>query len=157
MFRAPGLALVVAFLPSIAQAESAAGCGAPMAVAVGWSGSGPQAQQLDPVMICSIEGNLGKLRDANPHGVVVVRNGVVVYEKYFSGPDQRWPQQHWGKPLENTSHDIRTKHDLQSITKSVVALLVGVALDRGNILRCPVRCDCWSPGPTSGWRSRIGS
>ena len=133
MFRAPVLALVVAFLPSIGQAEFPAGCGAPIAMEDGWPVSEPQAQQLDPALMCSIEGELDKLKDANPHGVVVVRSGTIVHERYFTGPDQRWPQQHWREPLQNTPHDMRTKHDLQSITKSVVALLVGVALDRGMI------------------------
>jgi CubicO group peptidase (beta-lactamase class C family) len=133
MFRAPALALVVAFLPSTDRAEFPAGCGTPVAMEDGWSVSEPRAQQLDPALICSIEAELEKLKDANPHSVVVVRNGVVVYEKYFTGPDQRWPQQHWGEPLENTPHDVSTKHDVQSITKSVVALLVGVAVDRGII------------------------
>jgi CubicO group peptidase (beta-lactamase class C family) len=133
MLRASTLALVVALLSSIGQAESSSGCGAPIAIEDGWSVSEPQTQQLDPALICSIAGDLEKLRDANPHGVVVVRNGVVVYEKYFTGPDQRWPQQHWKEPLEDTPHEMRTRHDLQSITKSVVALLVGIALDRGLI------------------------
>jgi CubicO group peptidase (beta-lactamase class C family) len=133
MFRAPALALAIAFLPSMARAEFPVGCRTPVAMEDGWSVSEPQAQQLDPALICSIGGELEKLKDAHPHGVVVVRNGVVVYEKYFTGPDQRWPQQHWGEPLENMPHDVSTKHDVQSITKSVVALLVGVALDRGMI------------------------
>ena len=98
-----------------------------------WAVSEPQAQRLDPALICSIERELEKRTDANPHSVVVVRNGAIVYEKYFAGPDQRWPQQHWGEQLQDTPHDLNTKHDLQSITKSVVALLVGAALDRGII------------------------
>ena len=132
MFRAAVLTLVVALLPAIAQGDSS-GCRAPMATEDGWSVSEPQAQQLDPALTCSIGGELEELKDADPHSVVVVRNGVVVYEKYFSGPDQRWPQRHWGEPLEDTTHDLRTKHDLQSITKSVVSLLAGIALDRAMI------------------------
>jgi CubicO group peptidase (beta-lactamase class C family) len=132
MFRAPVLTFVFALLPSIVQADPA-GCGAPMAIEDGWSVSEPHAQQLDPTLTCAIGEELEKLRDADPHSVVIVRNGVVVYEKYFSGPDQRWPQRHWGEPLENTFHDMRTKHDLQSITKSVVSLLAGIALDRALI------------------------
>jgi CubicO group peptidase (beta-lactamase class C family) len=62
-----------------------------------------------------------------------VRNGTLVYETYFTGLDQRWPQQHWDEPATATPHDATTKHDIQSITKSVVALLVGAAIDRGLI------------------------
>lgn len=133
MFRTPILAFVVALFPSIAHAESLAACGAPISIEDGWQVSEPEAQQLNAALICSIGGELEKLKDADPHGIVVVRNGVIVYERYFAGPDQRWPQQHWEEPLENMPHDRRTKHDLQSITKSVVALLVGAAVDRGFI------------------------
>jgi CubicO group peptidase (beta-lactamase class C family) len=133
MFRASPFALAVALLPSIAQAETPPACAAPSAIGDGWSVSEPVAQQLDPALICAVRKNLEELNDANPHGVVIVRNGVVVYEAYFTGPDQRWPQQHWREPLQITPHDARTKHDVQSITKSVVALLVGIAIDRGLI------------------------
>ncbi len=133
MFRASPFALAVALLPSIAQAETSPACAAPSAIGDGWSVSEPVAQQLDPALICAVRKNLEALNDANPHGVVIVRNGVVVYETYFTGPDRRWPQQHWREPLQIESHDARTKHDVQSITKSVVALLVGIAMDRGSI------------------------
>ena len=63
--------------------------------------------------------------------MVVARHGAIVYEAYFPGKDQRWPQKHWKEPLAITNHDASTKHDVQSISKSVVALLVGAALDRG--------------------------
>lgn len=133
MFRLSPLALVVVLLPSMACAESPVRCGAPTTIEDGWVVSEPQAQQLDPASICAMRGELQKRANADPHGVVVVRNGVIVYETYFIGPDQRWPQQHWGEPLASTPHDITTRHDLQSMTKSVVALLVGIALDRGMI------------------------
>jgi len=133
MFRALALALGIGLLPAMVRAELPTGCAAPAAIGDGWPVSEPQAQQLDPAMICAIKDRLENRKDANPHGVVILRNGVVVYETYFAGPDQRWPQQHWREPLENTHHDVATKHDVQSITKSVVALLVGVALDRGLI------------------------
>ena len=63
--------------------------------------------------------------------MVVARHDAIVYEAYFPGEDQRWPQKHWKEPLAITNHDASTKHDVQSISKSVVALLVGAALDRG--------------------------
>jgi CubicO group peptidase (beta-lactamase class C family) len=134
MARAAALAFfVVALTSSLAQAEMSGGCGAPQAIDDGWPVSEPRAQRLDPASICAIAEQLSALKDANPHGVVVARHGSVVYESYFSGPDQRWPQRHWREPLQEAPHDAQTKHDLQSITKSVVALLVGIAVDRGLI------------------------
>lgn len=131
MLRAFILALFAA-LPVMAAAGPLS-CGAPMAIEDGWPVSDPEAQHLDPKLICAIGPELEKLEQAAAHGVVIVRNGAIAYETYFSGPDQRWPQQHWGEPLQNRPHDPRTRHDLQSITKSVVSLLAGIALDRGLI------------------------
>jgi CubicO group peptidase (beta-lactamase class C family) len=130
IFRRSAMAFLFAVLPSIGQA---AGCGAPGALDDGWPVSEPQAQHLDAALICSIDAEVEKLGDADVHGIVVARNGKIVHEAYFAGRDQRWPQQHWGEPLPDTAHDVSTKHDIQSITKSVVALLVGIALDRGMI------------------------
>lgn len=132
-----GRALILAFAFAIsagaALADTPDRCDLPQPMQDGWSVASPQEQGLNPEFICAIGATLHGLKDANPHGVVVVRNRALVYEKYFAGLDQRWPQQHWGQPLVDTPHDAHAKHDLQSITKSVVALLVGAAIDRGMI------------------------
>lgn len=66
--------------------------------------------------------------EANVHAIVVRHHGRLVYERYFRGEDERY-----GEPLGLVSYDASTKHDLRSITKSVVSLLVGIAIDRGWI------------------------
>jgi CubicO group peptidase (beta-lactamase class C family) len=115
----------------MAWAQPSGSCGGPTRLDDGWTLAAPEQEALDPASICAIGPRLGALHEADPHGVVVVRHGALVYEAYFPGGDLRWPEQHWEEPLESLPHDARTKHDLQSITKSVVALLVGIALDRG--------------------------
>lgn len=62
---------------------------------------------------------------AGLHGVAVARRDGVVAEWYGAGPDFSW----------GTSHGVvefgpRTLHDVRSVTKSVVALLYGIALTR---------------------------
>jgi CubicO group peptidase (beta-lactamase class C family) len=92
----------------------------------GWPVSPPAQQGLDPQLICSIGPVLAKATEADPHGVVVIRHGVLVYEAYFTGEDMRgWT------PLGVVPHDANTLHNIESITKGVVALLVGIAFDRG--------------------------
>jgi len=59
----------------------------------------------------------------NLHGVVVARGGRIVFERYFEGE-----QNSWGKLLGRTWHGPDTLHNLYSVTKSVVALIYGVAL-----------------------------
>ena len=114
------------FCAAIASARTSADCSTPAAMADGWPVS-PSAQQgLDPQLVCAIGPVLAKLTGADPHGVVVIRHGVLVYEQYFAGEDMRgWTA------VGTVPHDANTVHNIQSITKSVVALLVGIAFDRG--------------------------
>lgn len=64
----------------------------------------------------------------NLHAVLVEREGRLVYEEYFAGEDQRW-----GTPLGRVVFNRETKHDLRSVTKSVVSALLGIALHSGAI------------------------
>jgi CubicO group peptidase (beta-lactamase class C family) len=119
------VAVCALFVTAVAGAEASVDCGAPAAMSDGWQVSPAAQQGLDPQLICSIGPALAKLTAADPHGVVVIRHGVLVYEQYFAGEDVRgWIS------LGVVPHDANTLHNIQSITKSVVALLVGIALDR---------------------------
>ena len=62
------------------------------------------------------------------HSIVVARNGKLVYEIYRTGYDQKW-----GTRLGTVSYKADMPHDVRSISKSVVSLLFGIALDRGLI------------------------
>jgi hypothetical protein len=73
----------------------------------GWSVSSPSDQGLDPALICAIGPRLKDLPEAQPNGVVIVRHGVLVYEQYFAGADQRWPEHRWGEKLPILPHVAR--------------------------------------------------
>jgi len=120
------VAVCALLVTAIAGAETSVDCSAPAAMSDGWPVS-PSAQQgLDPQLICSTGLGLAKLTEADPHGAVVIRHGVLVYEQYFADDDIRgWT------PLGVVPHD--TLHNTRSITKSVVVLLVGIAFDRGSL------------------------
>jgi len=62
------------------------------------------------------------------HGLVVQRGGRVLLERYYSGQD--WS---WGEDLGQVTFGPDTLHDLRSVTKSIVALLYGVALAEGKV------------------------
>lgn len=62
------------------------------------------------------------------HAVLVVRAGKLVLERYYEGPDENW-----GRPLGQVTFGPDTLHDLRSVTKSIVGLVYGIALDRGLV------------------------
>jgi CubicO group peptidase (beta-lactamase class C family) len=62
------------------------------------------------------------------HAVLVSRADALVLERYYEGADASW-----GRPLGLVSFDPETLHDLRSVTKSVVGLIYGIALDRGLV------------------------
>jgi CubicO group peptidase (beta-lactamase class C family) len=63
------------------------------------------------------------------HGVLVQRDGVTLAESYTDGPDRE------AGSLRDAPRrfDAETLHGVRSISKSIVGLLVGVALDEGAI------------------------
>src|SRR5438105_1835620 len=119
-------ALCVVLLTAVARAGTSADCDSPAAMSDDWMVATPAQQGLDPKLICAIGPSLAVLKGADPHGVVVARRGTLVYEQYFDGDDMRG-----STPTFLMPHDANTLHNMESITKSVVALLVGIAFDRG--------------------------
>jgi CubicO group peptidase (beta-lactamase class C family) len=106
--------------------SKAVDCGSPTDLRDGWTVAAPANEGLDPALICGIGPRLEALKEANTHGVVIIRHGRLIYERYFTGRDWRLTT-----PLGDVSFDAGTKHDIRSISKSVTSLLVGIALDRG--------------------------
>lgn len=64
----------------------------------------------------------------NLHSVVVIRGGKLVLERHFKGRDERW-----GYSLGIVEHSPESKHDLRSVSKSIVGLLYGIALHDGKV------------------------
>ena len=115
-------ALCIQLVAAVARASTPAECGAPAVMSDEWPVSPPAQQGLDPELICATGPALAKRTDAAPHGVVVARNGALVYERYFAAAEMYG----YGVP-----YNANTLHDIASITKGVVSLLIGIAFDRG--------------------------
>lgn len=64
----------------------------------------------------------------NLHGLLVVHKERIAFERYLPGHD--WS---WGRPLGRVDFTADTLHDLRSVTKSIVALLYGIALAEGKV------------------------
>ncbi|HEX2476649.1 MAG TPA: serine hydrolase [Lacipirellulaceae bacterium] len=98
-----------------------------------WETASPEDVGFDAAVLCKITQELaaqGPFSAARPnrrnvHAVLVVRHGKLVFEAYAAGKDENW-----GEPLGVVPHDAATKHDVMSISKSVVSLLFGIALER---------------------------
>ncbi len=111
--------------PTLAWGEAAISCGAPLEADGEWPTGSPEEAGLDAAILCSLNETLDKSPDMNVHAVLVVRGGKLVYETYRRGQDYRW-----SLPLGMVTHTPQMQHDVRSISKSVVSLLVGIALDR---------------------------
>lgn len=64
----------------------------------------------------------------NIHSLLIAKDGKLIYENYFSGQDESW-----GSNLGYAKHDIDTLHDIRSISKSVVAACLDIAIQQKKI------------------------
>jgi CubicO group peptidase (beta-lactamase class C family) len=101
----------------------------------GWPVGTPEQHRMRSAPLISMDERLATTHGANVHAVVVARDGVLVHERYFAGEDQVGRE-----PPARVTFNATTKHNMNSATKSVISLLVGIAIDRGWItgLETPV-------------------
>ena len=65
----------------------------------------------------------------NIHGLLVLRNGELIVERYLEGQDR----ERGVGDLGTVKFAAETLHDLRSCSKSIVALLYGIALQQGKV------------------------
>ena len=94
----------------------------------GWTTGSLEDAHIDRARLEAMTDSVRAHPDLNVHTILIERDGRLVYEEYFSGPDERW-----GRPLGVVTFTRDTKHDLRSITKSVISALVGIAHESGAI------------------------
>jgi CubicO group peptidase (beta-lactamase class C family) len=116
----------IAILPPLAQAQD--GCGLPKASSDQWPVAAPESVGLTSATLCPMVEWISRSKESNVHAVLVVRHGTLVFEQYFSGSDEAW-----GRPIGNIAFGPEVRHDERSATKSIIALLLGIAIDRGLI------------------------
>ncbi len=70
------------------------------------------------------------LQDSFPniHSVLIAKDNKLIYENYFSGKDENW-----GSRLGYAKHDVNILHDTRSISKSVVAACIDIAIQQQKI------------------------
>lgn len=133
------LAGTPAFAASPTGAESAA-CAVPVADA-DWEVATPDAAGFDPAALCAVLDHAVAV-DANLHAILVVRGGRLVAELYRRGSDAPIDVRYGlANPFaSDVAFDAEALHDVRSISKSVVGLLVGIAAAEGTMgsLSAPV-------------------
>jgi CubicO group peptidase (beta-lactamase class C family) len=101
---------------------------APPTLSDGWKTGTVDQAGIDRRRMEQMAESIRSNPDRNIHGVLIEHDGRLVFEEYFSGPDQRW-----GQPLGVVTLTRDKLHDLRSVTKSVVGALVGIAHASGAI------------------------
>jgi CubicO group peptidase (beta-lactamase class C family) len=120
------MSIGIAVLPKLAQAQT--DCGTPSAGQDHWPVAAPESVGLASATLCPMVKWLDDWKQSNIHAVLVVRHGTLVFEHYFSGADE-----HWGRSVGEVAFGPDIKHDERSVTKSIVTLVLGIAIDRGLI------------------------
>jgi CubicO group peptidase (beta-lactamase class C family) len=59
----------------------------------------------------------------NTHALLIEHDGRLIFERYFSGSDERW-----GEAIPARSMGADSLHDVRSVSKSVTSALLGIAL-----------------------------
>ena len=104
------------------------GCGEPVSRIDNWPIATPESVGLSKDALCPLVEHFTKTPDDDLHAVLVARHGKLVFEQYFSGRDEEN-----GMVVGTTDFAPVVKHDERSVSKSVVSLMIGIAIDHGWI------------------------
>jgi CubicO group peptidase (beta-lactamase class C family) len=93
-----------------------------------WKVGNADSVGVDSKQLADLTSEIRAWPELGVHAIVIERDGKLIFEEYFRGYDEQW-----GKPLDLGTMTSQTKHDLRSVTKSVISALVGIALGEGAI------------------------
>lgn len=94
----------------------------------GWKTVNANSVGVDSDQLASLTKSIRAWPELGVHAILIERSGGLIYEEYFDGFDEKW-----GQPLGRVTMTPESKHDLRSVTKSVVSALVGIAHGEGAI------------------------
>jgi CubicO group peptidase (beta-lactamase class C family) len=105
-----------------------------------WQTANADSLGVDSVRLAALTQSIRSWPELGVHAILIERNGRLIYEEYFDGFDERW-----GQSLGRITMTADSKHDLRSITKSVVSALVGIAHGEGKIESLDQPLTRWFP------------
>lgn len=97
----------------------------------GWRVAAPSAVGLDEAVLSAMVDHIEATPDRRVHGVLIVRDGTLVFEEYFDG--YRFDYDDPQFEGDAVSYDASTLHNLMSVTKAITAALVGIGIADGAI------------------------
>lgn len=100
----------------------------PAQIQDGWRTAAPEEVGFDPARVNELTKSLRNGEHGNVHALLIEKDGLLVYEEYFTGEDEAW-----GANLGTVTFGRSSLHDLRSVTKSVISTLIGIAIERGEI------------------------
>ena len=113
------------------------GVGAPEDLGDGWAVAAPSEAGFDPVVLGELVEMINDgVTAPNVHAVVIERAGRLVFEQYWQGSEYILFEQ----TFSTGPRGPETLHDVRSISKSVTALLLGIALEGAGpeVLQRPI-------------------
>ena len=105
-----------AALPMMAAADTA------------WLTAEPGDVRMDAAPLEELAERIDGDDTLNIHSVLIVKDGKLVFERYFRGRDEDW-----GTDLGVVSFDADTRHDVRSVSKSITSALIGIAIGEGKL------------------------
>lgn len=124
------LLICVLFLVPISYGQNTYTYSEPKKLTDGWGTNNLQSLHVDSTMIYKL---FGKLESENHkiHSILIVMNNEIILEEYYD------------------KNAITTQHDLRSAKKSILSILMGIAIDKGFIDRVgdPISKYIKSPSP----------
>ena len=97
----------------------------------GWQTATASTVGLDEALLADMVQHIEATPARKVHAVLIVKDGMLVFEEYFDG--YRFDYDDPAFEGEAVSYDATTMQNLMSVTKAIMAALVGIAIDDGAI------------------------
>lgn len=106
-----------------------------------WETSNPKAEGIDPIEIDSINQDIENGKYGLIDHFLLIRNGKIVFDKQYNQDyetisekfDTTNHQYNYDHPGWHPYYNYSDLHTLQSVTKSITSILLGIAVDEGLI------------------------
>ena len=96
----------------------------------GWETASLANVGMDEAPIVEMMNGLSRQNEDHIHSIVIIKDGMLVFEEYFSGEDLDLTE---GLNFSHKDFDSDTLHCQASASKSVTSILLGIAIDQGLV------------------------